>query len=137
MSNTTLNLVNMKTLPVTLLLLCCYRCLGTVVVDLNKESSTENKNTFLDLGKGIEINNPLTLCLRFNIKDALVTNYVFSTKDEELVFLLSFSYRFGLVLINSVNLVFEIPKDNDLSPFHWHHICISSSKDSYIPYFLI
>ena len=118
-------------LTVTIILLCCYKGLGTLVVDLN-EPSNEEKNTYLALGQGIEINNPLTLCLRFNIKDAFVTNYVFSTEDEELVFLLSFSYRFGLVLINSVNLVFEIPKNNDLSPFHWHHICISSSKDSYI-----
>ena len=118
-------------LTVTILLLCCYGGLGTLVVDLN-EPSNEEKNTFLALGQGIEINNPLTFCLRFNIKDILATNYIFSSKDEELLFLLSFSYRFGLVLINSVNLVFEIPKDNDLSPFHWHHICISSSKDSYI-----
>ena len=118
-------------LTVTIILLCCYKGLGTLVVDLN-EPSNEEKNTYLALGQGIEINNPLTFCLRFNIKDILATNYIFSSKDEELLFLLSFSYGFGLVLINSVNLVFEIPKDNDLSPFHWHHICISSSKDSYI-----
>jgi hypothetical protein len=118
-------------LTVIILLLCCYGGLGTLVVDLN-EPSNEEKKTYLALGQGIEINNPLTFCLRFNIKDILATNYIFSSKDEELLFLLSFSYGFGLVLINSVNLVFEIPKDNDLSPFHWHHICISSSKDSYI-----
>ena len=118
-------------LTVTIILLCCYKGLGTLVVDLN-EPSNEEKNTYLALGQGIEINNPLTFCLRFNIKDILATNYIFSSKDEELLFLLSFSYGFGLLLINSVNPVFEIPKDNDLSPFHWHHICISSSIDSYI-----
>ena len=35
----------MQTLTVTLLLLCCHRCLGTVVVDLNKESSNENESS--------------------------------------------------------------------------------------------
>ena len=120
----------MKTLPVILSLLCYHRCLGTLVVDLN-EPTNEDKNTFLALGQGIEINNPLTFCLRFNIKDALATNYIFSSKDDELVLILSFSNNVGIVLINRVDLVFEIPKDNDVLPFHWHHICVSSGEDSY------
>ena len=28
-------------------------------------------------------------------------------------------------------LVFEIPEDNDVLPFRWHHICVSSGEDSY------
>ena len=78
-----LNLVDMKFITVTfVVLLCCHRSLGTLVVDLN-ESSNENKNTFLALGQGIKINNPLTFCLRFNIKSALETSYIFSSTDDK------------------------------------------------------
>ena len=120
----------MKTLPVIILLLCWYRYQASLVVDLTK-SSNEDKNTFLAFDQGIEINNPLTFCLRFNIKDSLATNYIFSNKNDKLVLILSFSNNVGIALINGVDLVFEIPKDNDVSPFHWHHICISSGEDSY------
>ena len=118
----------MKTLTVTLLLLCCHRSQGSFVVDLNDAS---NENTFLGLDKGIEINNPLSFCLRFNIKSPLETNYIFSSKDNKLGLTLRFSVRLGIVYLNSDALIFEIPKDNDVSPFHWHHICVSSSKDFY------
>ena len=50
---------------------------------------------------------------------------------EHLALILRFSVNLGLALINSVPLLFEIPKDNGVLPFHWHHICISSSEDSY------
>ena len=121
----------MKTLRVMLVvLLCCHRSLGTLVVDLN-ESSNEDKNTFLALGQGIEINNPLTFCLRFNIKSALETNYIFSSTDDKLELILRFSINLGIAVINSVSLVFQIPKDNAVRPFHWHHICASSREDSY------
>ena len=45
--------------------------------------------------------------------------------------MLRFSVGLGLVFIDSVALAFEIPKDNDVLPFHWHHICVSSNEDSY------
>ena len=118
----------MKNLPITLLILCCHRSLGTLVVDLNESS---NENTFLALGKGIEINNPLTFCLRFNIKDSLATNYIFSSADDKLGLILRFSESSGFVLINRAILVFKIPKDNGVLPFHWHHICVSSNEDTY------
>ena len=126
----------MKTLTVILLLLCCHQYLGTLVlvVDLDSDqdlSSNEDKNTFLSLGKGIKIKHPLTFCLRFNLKDTLGTNYIFSSTDDKLVLILSFLNSFGLALINSVVLFFEIPKDNGVLPFHWHHMCVSSSEDSY------
>ena len=121
----------MKILRVTLVvLLCCHRSLGTLVVDLN-ESSNEDQNTFLALDQGIEINNPLTFCLRFNIKSPLETNYIFSSTDDKLVLILRFSISLGIAVINSVSLVFKIPKDNAVRPFHWHHICVSSREDSY------
>ena len=121
----------MKFLTVTLVvLLCCHRSLGTLVIDLN-ESSNEDKNTFLALNQGVEINNPLTFCLRFNIKSALETNYIFSSTDDKLVLILRFSINLGIVLINRVSFVFDIPKDNGVLPFHWHHICFSTRKDSY------
>ena len=120
----------MKTLTVALLLLCCHEFLGTLVVNLNGPSN-EDKNTFLALNQGIEINNPLTFCLRFNIKSALETNYIFSSTDDKLVLILRFSINLGIVLINRVSFVFEIPKDNGVLPFHWHHICLSTRKDSF------
>ena len=120
----------MKTLTVTFLIFFCHRCLGTLVVELT-ESLNEDKNTSLGLGLGIEINNPLTFCLRFNLKNTFATNYIFSNTDDKLVLILRFSVNLGLALINRVPLFFEIPKDNAVLPFHWHHICISSSEDSY------
>ena len=111
----------MQTLTVTLLLLCCHKSLGTLVVSLN-EPSNEDRNTFLALNQGVEINNPLTFCLRFNIKSALETNYIFSSTDDKLVLILRFSINLGIVLINRVSFVFEIPKDKDVLPFHWYHI---------------
>ena len=121
----------MKTLRATLVvLLCCHRSLGTLVVDLN-ESSNDDKNGFLALDQGIEINNLLTFCLRFNIKLPLETNYIISSTDDQLVLILRFSISLGIVVINRVSLVFKIPKDNAVKPFHWHHICVSSREDSY------
>ena len=120
----------MKTLTVTLLLLFCLESLGTLVVNLN-EPSNEDKNTFLALNKGVEINNLMTFCLRFNIKSRLETNYIFSSTDDKLVMILRFSVNLGIVLINRVSFVFEIPKDNGVLPYHWHHICVSTRKDSY------
>ena len=99
----------MKTLRVTFLLLCCHSSQGTLVVDLNE---TTNENTFLALDQGIEINNPLSFCLRFNIKSPLETNYIFSSTDDKLVLILRFSISLGIAIINSVSLVFKIPKDN-------------------------
>ena len=118
----------MKNLPIIILILYCHRSLGTLVVELDESS---NENTFLALDKGIEINNPLTFCLRFNIKDSLATNYIFSSTDDKLVLILRFSINLGILLINRVSLVFEIPKDNGVLPFHWHHICASTREDSY------
>ena len=120
----------MKTLTVTILLLCCLESLGTLVVNLN-EPSKENKNTFLALNQGVEINNPMTFCLRFNIKDTLATNYIFSSTDDKLALILRFSVSQGLVLINSVALYFEIPKDSAVLPFRWHHICLTSNEYYY------
>ena len=120
----------MKTLTVTLLLLCCHKSQETLVVDLN-ESSNDDKNGFLALDQGIEINNLLTFCLRFNIKLPLETNYIISSTDDQLVLILRFSISLGIVVINRVSLVFKIPKDNAVKPFHWHHICVSSREDSY------
>ena len=120
----------MKTLTITILLLCCRRCLGTFVVDLN-ELSNEDKDTFLTFDQGIEITNPLTFCLRFNMRSALETNYIFSSTDEQLALILRFSVSQGLVLINSMALFFEIPKDNAVLPFRWHHICFTSNEDYY------
>ena len=97
------------------------------MVDLENE----NKSTFLSLDKGIEINNELAFCLRFNIKDVLETNYMFSTTDDNLVLILRFSVSQGIVLINSAAFFFEIPKENGVLPFQWHHICFSSNGNSY------
>ena len=126
----TFNFAKMKNL--TLLLLCCQTCwcLRTLVVDL-EQSSNENKNTFLSLDKGIEINRELAFCLRFNIKDGLKTNYMFSTTDDKLVLILRFSVSQGIVLINSAAFFFEIPKENGVLPFQWHHICFSTNGNSY------
>ena len=118
----------MKSLLITLLLLCCHRSLGTLVVNLHESS---NEKTFLALGKGIEINNPLTFCLRFNIKDSLATNYIFSSVEDKLGLILRFPESSGFVLINRAIIVFKIPKDNGVLPFHWHHICVSSNEDNY------
>ena len=120
----------MKTLTVSLLLLCCHESQETFVVNLNGPTN-EAKNTFLSFNQELEINNPLTFCLRFNIKSALETNYIFSSKDDKLVLILRFSINLGIVLINRVSFVFEIPKDNGVLPFHWHHICLSTRKDSF------
>ena len=118
--------IDMKTLTVTFLILCCHRCLGTLVVNLNGTN-----DTFLDFGKGMELSSPLTFCLRFNISDILETNYIFSSPDDELVLIFRFSVNLGILLINSVAHFFEIPKDHDVKPIHWHHICVTSVEDSY------
>ena len=129
--NCHIQIFDMKTFPVTLaVLLFCHKSLGTLVVDLN-EPSNEDKNTFLALGKGIEIYNTLTFCLRFKINDVLKTHYIFSSTDDKLVFILRFSVSLGIVIINSVALVFKIPQDKGVSPYHWHHICVSSSESYY------
>ena len=35
------------------------------------------------------------------------------------------------MLLNKNGIYFEIPKDNGIKPYHWHHICIAVSKDMY------
>ena len=61
----------------------------------------------------------------------MASNYIFSSKDDNLVLTLRFSIGIGIGVINSVGFVFEIPKENDVIPFHWHHICVSSNNQSY------
>ena len=118
--------IDMKILTVTVLILYCHRCLGTLVVQLN-----ETNDTFLAFENGIELSSPLTFCLRFNIRDILETNYIFSNTDDKLLLILRFSVSLGFLLINSVAHFFEIPKENNVKPFHWHHICVTSVEDSY------
>ena len=56
---------------------------------------------------------------------------MFSTTDDKLLLILRFSVSQGIVLINSAAFFFEIPKENGVLPFQWHHICFSSNGTSY------
>ena len=114
----------------------CY-CQCSIVVDLKdlEEGPTpDNEKTVLSLATNIKIKNSVTFCIRFNLCDTLTTNYFFSEKDNKLGLTLRFSMNQGIIFLNKGDkerLIFKIPKDNNIKPFHWHHICVSSNENAF------
>ena len=127
----------MKTLPWMVLLSCYCYCQCSLVVDLKdleKRPSPNNETTVLSLAPNIEIKNSVTFCIRFNLHGALTTNYFFSEEDNKLGLTLRFSINQGIIFLNkgdNERLIFKIPKDNNIKPFHWHHICVTSNENAF------
>ena len=122
----------MKVLRLIIVLVFTYCwCKETVtVVDLMPSNSPleQDKRTILSLTENVEVNTPLTFCLRFNLQDRISERYMFTNKDDKLVLKLSFPFDFGKVQVNGEVIYFKIPKDNGIRPFYWHHICISLNE---------
>ena len=119
--------------------MCTYCwCQKTVtVVDLTPSNSPpeKDKKTMLSLTENLEINIPLTFCLRFNLQDIISARCMFTgmfdNKDDKLALTLKFPQNLGNVKLNGKKFYFKIPKENGIRPFYWHHICISLNKESY------
>ena len=122
----------MKVLRLIIVLVFTYCwCKETVtVVDLMPSNSPleQDKRTILSLTENVEVNTPLTFCLRFNLQDRISERYMFTNKDDKLALKLSFPFDFGKVQVNGEVIYFKIPKDNGIRPFYWHHICISLNE---------
>ena len=122
----------MRILPFLILLLFCYCwCQETILVRLpSKNPDPINGKTLLILDKAIELNNILTLCIRFKLKSELSTITLFSSEDGQLALYLAFSDgtegkgRFAFI---GKSLIFKIPEKHGIQPFHWHHLCLKSN----------
>ena len=125
----------MKILPLIILFAFTYCwCKETVtVVDLMPSNSPpeEDKKTLLSLTETIEVNIPLTFCLRFNLQDTISARYMLDNKDDKLALSLRFPLDLGKVKVNGEEFYFKIPKDSGIRPFYWHHICISLNEEIY------
>ena len=126
----------MKILGLIILLVFKYCwCNDTVtVVDLMPSNSAleQDKRTILSLTKHVEINIPLTFCLRFNLQDRISERYMFTSKDDKLALKLSIPFDYGKVQLNRETTYFKIPKDSGIRPFHWHHICICINEKTFL-----
>ena len=110
-------------------MLFCY-CWSqeTIVVRLpSKKPDHSNGKTLLTLDKAIELNNILTLCIRFKLKSELSTITLFSSKDGQLALYLKFLEGKGRFAFNGQSLIFKIPEKHGIQPFHWHHLCLKSN----------
>ena len=125
----------MKILRLIIFLVIAYCwCEKTVtVVDLNPSKSplNQDKATELSLTENVEVNIPLTFCLRFNLQDRISPRWMFSFKSDKLTLKLNFPDH-GWVRLNSVYQLFKIPKDSGIRPFYWHHICIRLNEETYL-----
>ena len=124
----------MKTLPLIVLLSWFCYCQCSLVVDLKdleEGPSVDNEKTVLSLAANIKIKHSITFCVRFNLHAALTTNYVFSEEDNKLGLTLRFSLNLGIIFLDKDHIIFKIPKDNTIKPFHWHHICVSSNENAF------
>ena len=112
-----------------LLLLSIYcLCHGTIVIKLTNDQVKRNEKTLLIPENGIKISFPLTFCVRFNLKGALLgTIPIFVTEDFKFGFFLRFSVNIGRVFLNNESLMFMIPKHN-FQPYGWHHLCVKVEK---------
>ena len=119
----------MRVLPFLILLLFCYCwCQETILVRLpSKNPDPINGKTLLTLDKAIELNNILTLCIRFKLKSELSTITLFSSKDGQLALYLVFLEGKGRFAFNGQSLIFKIPEKHGIQPFHWHHLCLKSN----------
>ena len=126
---------NMKILRLIIFLVFTYCwCKETVtVVYLNPSNSPlqQDKVTLLSLTENVEVNIPLTFCLKFNLQDRISSKFMFSIKGDKLTLKLNFLDDHGWVRLNGVYILFKIPKDSGIRPFHWHHICISLNEETY------
>ena len=106
-------------------------CRETIVIKISKNQLEKNEKTYLSLENSIRISFPLTICTRFKLKGQLSTSRpIFSLKEGKLLFLLRFAVGTGSFQMNDESLVFEIPKENDIQPYEWHHICIRAGSRS-------
>ena len=106
---------------------CCYSCYGTLVLDLDTDAA---EKTVLSLGRDIEVGNPITFCVRFNLKAGLSTVNIFHN-ELKISFILRLSMNFGITILNNHVLRFEIPKQHGIKPFRWHHICFRSDQETF------
>ena len=110
-------------------------CKETVtVVDLNPSNSPpeKDKRTVLSLNENVEVNIPLTFCIRFNLQDRISARYMFTHRDDKLALMLRFQIGLGKVRLNGETFFFKIPKDSGIRLFYWHHICVSLNEEKYL-----
>ena len=96
-------------------------CWGTLVLEL----PNPEEKTLLTLDQDIEINQPITLCIRFNLKNLMTSRYIFSSQNAEIAMRIRFSKNDGYVTLHGEDFVFEIPKDH-FHPYTWYHLCFRS-----------
>ena len=121
----------MKILRILVLLYLYSQCKGSLVIKISNNQVKNNEKTYLTLKKTIKISFPLTFCTRFNLKGQLLTSRpIFSDENNEFGFTLRFGVGLGRVILSDEILMFKIPKENDIQPYAWHHICVKSDENS-------
>ena len=120
----------MKTLCILVLFYIYSQSKGSLVIKISNNQVKNNEKTYLTLKKNIKISFPLTFCTRFNLKGQLLTSRpIFSGESNKFGFTLRFGVGLGKVILSDESLMFKIPKENNIQPYAWHHICVKFDEN--------
>ena len=121
----------MKILCILVLFYLYSQSKGSLVIKISNNQVKNNEKTYLTLKKNIKISFPLTFCTRFNLKGQLLTSRpIFSGESNKFGFTLRFGVGLGKVILSDESLMFKIPKENNIQPYAWHHICVRFDENS-------
>ena len=97
------------------------------IVEVPYDESNQNEKTILDLENTIEITNPITLCIRFKLKDYISPRYIFSSPNKEIK--MRVDGTVGKIIIKGTAFIFKLP--TGLRPYSWSHFCFASNEKNY------
>ena len=118
---------NMRTFP--LILLSLWYCYATLVVEVPIDENNLDQKTTLTFNDNIEIKNPMTFCIRFNLEHYVKPSYILSS-PQNLLELKVADTGMGKIKIHGHPFNFKIPKSG-LQPFSWTHFCFCSFGEHY------
>ena len=118
---------NMRTCP--LLLLSLWYCYATLVVEVPIDENDLDQKTTLTFNDPMEISNPMTFCIRFNLEHYVKPIYILSSPQNVLELKVA-DTGMGKIKIQGLPFNFKIPKSG-LQPYSWTHFCFCSFGEHY------
>jgi hypothetical protein len=100
-----------------------------LIVDLPFDEYNPDSKTILTFDKEIEIRNPFTICISFNLQDYASPRSILGTYDKGLQLIIN-DVGVGKLEINGMIYIFKVP-ESAFQPFSWTHLCLSSSNENY------
>ena len=113
----------------TLLLLSIPISYCIIIVDLPFDEYNPNHKTILFFEKEIEIRNPFTMCISFNLQDYASPRSIIGTYDKRFQLIIN-DVGVGKLEIDGMIFIFKVP-ESAFQPFSWTHLCLSSNDENY------